>query len=244
MVSTSEMGHAKVIANFFDLVAYLEKLKERYSPPGENLSIPSLNLQVKAASAAHTAISVAENGYRQLVSSRIDIFDTIKELTPRVKNYLMLVNADVTTLNAAKGLASKITGSSKTKKSDLAAASPEASPKYISTSQRSFDMVADNFGKLVTLIEQTPAYAAKEPELQPLALRQLYTSAFDVNRKVYASEADLDKARTLRNELLYTNDTSLYQLSKSIKLYVKAAFGSTSAEYDAVCSYEVKKLVR
>jgi hypothetical protein len=48
-------------------------------------------------------------------------------------------------------------------------------------------------------------------------------------------------ARTTRNRALYAADTGVVNIAQNSKVYVKAAFGATSAEYKSVSGIKFTK---
>ena len=256
MPNFCETGHAKNLANYFDLIACLPKLGEGYNPPGTELSIEALTAAGKRATAAHNDVTSIEIDLRQLVATRNLVFTEMQSTSKRVRDFLLILKTDERTINAAKSLVGKINGYSKSKsKTDEGAgiatltevnadgeSSTDKNTRSISTAQLSFDMRCENFGKLVMLVEQHPSYECNEAALQAKTLRQQYNGIFEANRNVYSAEHDIEKARLLRNDLLYGNSDCICNLASNIKTYIKAAFGSASREYEMVKSYEIKRI--
>ena len=109
MPSTSEVGHAKNVAN-------LQKLTEQvtvytlYNPPVDNLKIPNLQALYTTANTKLTEVEDKRNANKNAITLRQSAFENLKSTCTRIINLLEILGLPQGTLDQAKSLNRLIQG--------------------------------------------------------------------------------------------------------------------------------------
>lgn len=242
MGKTGDASRSVLLANYEDLRGVVLTFGAKYNPPSDVLKVEKLAAHGLDAAKAISNVVTCENALRVLSGERNAVYESVSPLATRVVNMVDVCCPDTRLVDAAKAISRKIHGSKLTKPEKEVTAPPADPKKKIVTSQRSYELVTSNYGNLVTMTEGMPAYTANEEDLKVANLRALHTKLFNLNREVAIAEGKLAAARSERDALLYDNADSLCNLIRDIKQYVKAAFGSSSAEYNLVRRFTFKNI--
>ena len=235
MSSTSEVGHAKNVAN-------LQKLTEQvsvytlYNPPVASLSVPNLQTLYTTAVAKLSEVEEKRNANKNAIALRQNAFENLKPTATRIINLLDILGLPEGTLNQAKTLNRTIQGT--TKKPKTTPPTLEGEGGGISTSRQSYTQQAENFGILLQLLATIPAYTPNEDELKLTNLTPYQTSLVSTTQAVDQTEAELNVKLIERDQIFYTEGTGLYAIALNVKKYVKGLYGATSPEYSNVSSIE------
>lgn len=229
MKSTSEVGHAKNVANFQDLIAYCTAYGATYNPPKTILQIASLNNLYTTALTELSALTTAKNVFDTVTGDRQVAFENMKPLATKISNFLSITDATKQTIADAKTINKKLQGKrattiSKTKTPD----------NQISVSRQSYDMLTENFSTLTDLISSVPSYTPNETELTIASLTAFRTNLQSANTNVINAKVAYSNARISRDNILYSENTGLVSIAQDVKNYVKSIFGATSPEYKQV----------
>ena len=163
MPSTSEVGHAKNVAN-------LQKLTEQvtvytlYNPPVDNLTIPNLQTLYTTANTKLSEVEDKRNANKNAITLRQSAFENLKSTCTRIINLLEILGLPQGTLDQAKSLNRLIQGGQK--KTTTPPEEGEETPKTVSTSRQSYTQQADNFGILLQLLATIPTYTPNEDDLK------------------------------------------------------------------------------
>ena len=109
MPSTSEVGHAKNVAN-------LQKLTEQvnvytlYNPPVENLKVANLQTLYTTASAKLSEVEDKRNSNKNAISLRQSAFENLKSTCTKIINHLEILGLPQGTIDQAKSLNRAIQG--------------------------------------------------------------------------------------------------------------------------------------
>jgi regulator of replication initiation timing len=237
MASTSEVGHAKNIANLEDLISFCTGYGTAYNP----------------SKTALLAVTTNNTTYNNAINTRVSVFEGIRKLSTRLVNALAATDAIKQTIDDAKGFNKKIQGTGgKLTKADAGkisnpeeTASTETSEsKSISNSQQSYDNIVEHFSKLIDVLNTEPSYSPNETELQIATLNTLLTNLKTSNTAVINAYTNASNARITRNKTLYADKTGLCDIAQDVKNYIKSLFGATSAEYKQVSALAFKKTVK
>lgn len=133
MASTSEVGHAKNIANFQDLIPFVTGYGATYAPTKTALTLSELNALYTTAQQNLAHVIDKNTNYNKIVNNRISAFSTLKPLATRVVNALDATDADSQTMADAKAFNRKLQGKSTATTSPVAHETP--APNTIPTSQ-------------------------------------------------------------------------------------------------------------
>ena len=239
MSSTSEVGHAKNVAN-------LQKLTEQvavytlYNPPVATLSVVNLQTLYTTAVAKLSEVEDKRNTNKNAIALRQTAFENLKPTATRIINLLDILFLQEGTLNQAKTLNRKIQGTKNKPKPPTE--NPEngqpSSDNPISTSRQSYTQQAENFGILLQLLATIPAYTPNEDELKLTNLTPYHESLVSTTQTVDQTEAELNVKLIERDQIFYTEGTGLYSIALNVKKYVKGLYGATSPEYSNVSSIE------
>ena len=233
MSSTSEVGHAKNVAN-------LQKLTEQvsvytlYNPPVASLSVPNLQTLYTTAVAKLSEVEEKRTANKNAIALRQNAFENLKPTATRIINLLDILGLPEGTLNQAKTLNRTIQGTNK--KPKTTPPPPEGAGAGASTSRQSYTQQAENFGILLQLLATIPAYTPNEEDLMLENLTTYHRSLVSTTQPVDQTEAELNVKLIERNQILYTEGTGLYDIAQNVKKYVKSIYGGTSPEYANVSS--------
>ena len=238
MASTSETGHAKNVANFDELISFVTGYRESYNPSKATIKLDALKALSDHAKNSINAVSSMEPAYKSAVAAREVVFIPLSKLTTRIMNSIKATDTTVQVDENARTLVRKIQGvratAKKTEDEKKALAEKGKEVVEISTSQMSYDNRLDNFFKLIQLLSSVPEYSPNEKELKIEHLNTILDDLKAKNAAVVESYIPLSNARIRRNDLLYKENTGLYDVALDVKNYIKSVFGATSPQYKQV----------
>ncbi|KQS93145.1 hypothetical protein [Chryseobacterium sp. Leaf394] len=237
MSSTSEVGHAKNVANLQKITQQVSTYS-LYNPPVDNISVASLQALYTAANAKLTEVGDKKNANKNAIVARQSAFEDLKSTCTRIMNLLEILGLPQGTLDQAKSLNRSIQGSSK--KTTTPPEDGKEAPKSSSTSRQSFTQQEDNFGLLVQLLGTIPNYTPNEEDLKLANLTTYHQSLESATETVDQTEAQLNTKMIDRDKILYDEEAGLYTLAMNVKKYVKSLYGATSPEYTTVSAIEFK----
>ena len=241
MASTSETGHAKNIANFQDLIAFVTGYGATYNPSKNALKLPQLNT-LAATSQTKLADVIAKNtAYNNAVNDRIAVFEPLKALSTRLINALETTDAPKEKIDDAKGFNRKIQGKKATS-STIPTDPNTPAPATISASQQSYDQQIQHFAGLISVLQSEATYAPNELELKIATLTAKQTDLTTKNNAVSTAYTNVSNTRIARNKTLYDETSGLVSVATEVKKYIKSVFGASSQEYAQVKGIEFKKV--
>ena len=235
MPSTSEVGHAKNVANFADIITYCTAYGATYNPSKANLQLANLNTLLSTAQIEITNVATAKNAFDMVTATRQSVFEPLKPLATKILNALSVTDATEQTIADAKTLNNKLQGrrANTTPKNPTPENGNGGTPQNTtaSVSRQSYDTLTENFSALIDLVSAVPSYTPNETELTIASLTNYLQELQTANNNVITEEVAYSNARISRNNVLYTKDTGLVDTAQDIKNYVKSIFGATSAQY-------------
>ena len=235
MPSTSEVGHAKNVAN-------LQKLTEQvsvytlYNPPVDNLKVTNLQTLYTTASAKLNEVEDKRNANKNAITVRQSAFENLKSTATKIINHLEILGLPSGTIDQAKSLNRVIQGGQK-----KAVTPPEQGKeetKTVSTSRQSYTQMAENFGILLQLLATISTYAPNEDDLKLVNLNIYKDTLVSSTQAVDQTEAELNLKLIERDNILYADGTGIYSIAQNVKKYVKSIYGATSPEYANVSDIE------
>jgi len=235
MSSTSEVGHAKNVANLQKITQQIT-VYSLYNPPVENLTVASLQALYASANAKVSEVEEKRYANKNTIVARQTAFENLKPTCTRIINLLDILGLPQGTLDQAKSLNRAIQGSSK--KATTPPEEGKEAPKTASTSRQSFTQQAENFGILLQLLATIPGYTPNEEDLKLNNLTTYHASLMSSTQGVDQTEAELNTKLIERDKILYAEATGLYTIAQNIKKYVKSLYGATSPEYTNVSAIE------
>lgn len=241
MPSTSETGHAKNIANFQDLIAFVTGYGATYNPSKNALKLPQLNALLTTSQTKLADVITKNTAYNNSVNDRMLAFDGLKALSTRLVNALETTDAPKEKVSDAKGFNRKLQG--KRASTPATPTDPNTpAPATISASQQSYDQQIQHFAGLISVLESETSYTPNETELQIATLTAKQTDLVAKNNAVSIAYTGISNSRINRNKTLYEDGTGLVSVATEVKKYIKSVFGASSPEFAQVKGIEFKKV--
>lgn len=169
MASTSEVGHAKNVANFQSLIAFVTGYGATYNPIKNAIKLANLNTLL-ATSQTKVADVVTKNTiFNNAINDRFEAFSLLRTLSTRLVNALETTDATPQKIKDAKGFNRKMQG--KKAGSTAKPADPNTpAPTTISASQQSYDQQIQHLAGLIAVLQSEPSYSPNENELKVATL--------------------------------------------------------------------------
>jgi len=241
MPSTSETGHAKNIANFQDLIAFVTGYGATYNPSKNALKLPQLNALLTTSQTKLADVITKNTAYNNSVNDRMLAFDGLKALSTRLVNALETTDAPKEKVSDAKGFNRKLQG--KRASTPATPTDPNTpAPATISASQQSYDQQIQHFAGLISVLESETSYTPNETELQIATLTAKQADLVAKNNAVSIAYTGISNSRINRNKTLYDDTTGLVSVAIEVKKYIKSVFGASSPEFAQVKGIEFKKV--
>ena len=240
MASTSEVGHAKNVANFQDLIEFVIGYGETYNPSKNSLKLPQLIALRETAQTKLNDVIAKNTIYNNKVNERMVAFGNLKSFSTRLVNALQTTDATNETINNAKTFNRKMQG----KKASTTQASTDPNtpaPTTISTSQQSYDQLIQHLAGLKSVLETEPSYTPNEIELQIATIDSKIADLSAKNTAVSTAYTNISNSRISRNETLYTSENGIYETASEVKKYIKSVFGASSPQYNQVSGIKFSK---
>jgi len=235
MASRSEMGHAKNVANFDVLIAFILSYLDVFKPSKSSIQLTSLQKVSQNAKNAMKVVNDAFSAKSGAIAARKVVFAPFSKLITRVINSLESTDTSSVVDDQARTIVRKLQGSRATpKKTAEEKKVLEAEGKVVnekSSAQMGFDDRVANFDKLISLLASISLYAPNEPELQVAGLIAHYNDLKTLNDAVVNTNQVYDNAMLLRHEIFYQDNTGLVDLALDTKSYIRSLFGATSPQY-------------
>ena len=240
MASTSEVGHAKNVANFQDLIEFVTGYGATYNPSKNSLKLPQLVALKATAETKLTDVISKNTAYNNKVNERMVAFSNLKSLSTRLVNALQTTDATTQTINDAKTFNRKMQG--KKASASQTPTDPNApAPKTISTSQQSYDQLIQHLAGLKSVLEEESSYTPNETDLQVATIDAKIADLTAKNTAVSTAYTNISNSRISRNETLYTSEDGIYETAGEVKKYVKSVFGASSPQYNQVSGIKFNK---
>ena len=240
MASTSEVGHAKNVANFQDLIEFVTGYGATYNPSKNSLKLPQLIALKATAETKLTDVISKNTAYNNKVNERMVAFSNLKSLSTRLVNALQTTDATTQTINDAKTFNRKMQG--KKASASQTPTDPNApAPKTISTSQQSYDQLIQHLAGLKSVLEEESSYTPNETDLQVATIDAKIADLTAKNTAVSTAYTNISNSRISRNETLYTSDNSIFETASEVKKYIKSVFGASSPQYNQVSGIKFSK---
>lgn len=256
MTTKTEIGHAKNVANFENLISFCTGYGATYNPILNAIKVAAMNTLKTNASAALTNAINAGTAFKNATNNREVVFLPVKKLTTKIMAALKACGATELMIKDALAINRKIQGkrakaikeNTESKEVQRTANPNEPpveippEPKHISASQQSYDSMIEHMEKLISLLSSIPAYNPNENELKISSLNTLLASMKTSNTAVVSAYTTWSNARIVRNDLLYRKITGLCDVAQECKSYVKSIYGSESMQYKQVSGLRFRKV--
>ncbi len=233
MASTSEVGNAKNVANFFDLITFAEGYGTTYAPSKTALKLPALTALHTQADAELNTVATQVTAYNTAVNARVVAFTGLRALATRIVNALEATDASKETIADAKGFNAKIRGERASKKDETIDPN-NPPPKTISSSQQSYDQLIQHFSGLLDILTSESSYEPNEADLKIAALKAKLTDLKAKNNQLATAYTTVSNARIARDKVLYKPEIGVVEIAAEVKKYIKSVYGASSAEFKQV----------
>ena len=246
MASAIETGHSKNVANFDELLVFVTGYGTDYNPSKNSIK-PEALLSVSAnAKNSLSVVNLVMPAYTNTVAAREAAFEPLSKLVTRLMNALKATDSTKQVIDSAQTLGRKLHGRraspKKTEEEKKVLLAEGKKVTEISSSQTGYDNQLENFDKLIKLLASIILYAPNEEDLKVSSLTVLYTDLKNKNAMVIAAKAPLSNARILRNNILYKENTGLYDVASNVKSYVKSLYNATSAQFKQISKLKFTKI--
>ena len=219
MISTSEVGHAKNIANLNLLNTNIIALGAIYVPSNPKILLTNLQL-------------FYTNGFNQQKPLN-------RELTKLRKAYKATEGVTPAQLEDLMTIIRKLKGVSKTKIKEPI--DPAAAAVQYSTSQLSYDQRTNNMDLLIALLQNTPNYNPNEIEYKVATIAAKKALMLAKTQAVANTYIPLNNARSTRNKTFYNNPDNVVDLANTAKDYIFTILDADSEQYKAIARIKFKK---
>ena len=241
MASTSETGHAKNVANFQSLIAFVTGYGTTYNPSKNALKLPQL-IALKADADTKLADVVTQNTkFNTKVNERLAAFSSLKSLSTRLVNALQTTDASTQIIKDAKGFNRKMQGQRASASATTPTDPNTPAPNTISSSQQSYTQQIQHLAGLISVLQSEPSYTPNETDLKIATLQAKQNDLTSKNNDVATAYANISNSRIARNTTLYSTEGSIFDVASEVKKYVKSIYGASSPEFAQVKGIEFKK---
>lgn len=233
MASTSEVGHAKNIANLKLLNTEIAALGAQYNPSSVKLKLNNLLALHAAADANQDMVSSLIGPKKLAVKQRQAEFKINQNLVGLRKAYKATEDVTTAQLDDLMTIIRKLRGDSAT--------STEQGSEH-STSQQSFDQITNQMGLLISQLESTPNYAPNEEDYKVVYYENKKASMLAKTQAVNDAETSLTTAITIRNQHMYFAPDNMVDIAKKAKDYLLSILPTTSNTYKAIKALKFTKI--
>ena len=238
MASTSEVGHAKNVANLGTGIQILQEMGTLYNPSNTNIQLDNLVAIKTAIDSTITNLNNKIPSYKNAVANREVAIAQVGKTTTKVLNFSKSLNISTTDKENILSQVKKVRGETKAK-----AVNPETSETTgISTSQMSYDSRIANLTLLIALVDSHPEYQPNEHDIKVAVLQTYQQELSTLSSFVNAAGNELITARLNRNNAMYLTDNNILKLMNETKAYLKSLGQEAQPYYKAFVKLKFKGL--
>lgn len=240
MASTSEVGHAKNIANLNLLNTNIIAIGAIYNPSNPKILLTNLQNIYTNAFNQQESVNNLVAPYSVAVDEREVIFKPLnRELTKLRKAYKATEGVTQVQLEDFMTIVRKLKGVRKTAKET--STNPDEAQVNYSTSQMSYDQRTNNMDLLIALLQNTPNFNPNETEYKVVTYQDKKAQMLLKTQAVADTFVPLNNARSSRNNTLYLSDDNLVDTANKAKDYLFTILDASSAQYKAIAKIKFKK---
>lgn len=240
MSSTSEVGHAKNIANLNLLNTNIIALGTTYNPSNPKLFLTNLQNMYTTALSQQENVNNLVAPYSIAVDEREAIFKPLnRELTKLRKAYKATEGVSQAELEDFMTVIRKLKGVRKN--SAVASSDTEEETNSHSTSQMSYDQRTNTMVLLISILQNTPNYNPNENEYKVSTYQAKKVSMLSKTQAVADTFIPLNNARSTRNNTLYNSEDNLVDTANKAKDYLFTILDSDSVQYKTISKIKFKK---
>jgi hypothetical protein len=232
----SETGHAKNVENLKKAKDFAVSWGSKYAPSNPNLIISNISKLIDDAEDALNEVQGNKTPYRNATAACEEVFAPLSKLTTRIIKTLQASGISDTIIEDAKTYSRKIQGRRKVSKKEVEpnnTAVDETSVTH-SASQMSRTQRIENLDSLQLLVNAQELYKPNENDLKVTALLALSEDLKAKTQTVGTTFISFSNSLNNRDAILYDNELNIVSIGKLFKIYVEAAFGRNSNEWNQV----------
>jgi hypothetical protein len=242
MASTSEVGHAKNIANLNLLNTNIIALGATYNPSNSKLLLANLQNIYAVAFAQQESVNNLLAPYSVAVDEREAIFKPLnRELSKLRKAYKATEGVTAAQLEDFMTAVRKLKGVKKTTATAKTATNPEEAQINHSTSQMSYDQRTNNMDTLIAILQNTGNFNPNETAYQIATYQAKKAQMLAKTQAVANTFIPLNNARSERNNTLYLSDDNLVDTANKAKDYIFTILDASAAQYKTIAKIKFKK---
>jgi hypothetical protein len=243
----AETGHAKNIENLKKARDFAASWGSKYAPTNPILTVASMTALIDSSDNVTDAVQITKTPYRNATSECDEVFAPIGKLSTRIVKGLEASGVSALVIEDAKTYSRKIKGQRKTAvpkpvaPADLAVTE---SPTTHSVSQMSRVQLIEHLDSLRLLAEAQDLFQPNETDLKSNALHDYSDDLKAKTQAVGIAFVNFSNALKDRDDVLYDNDVNVVATGKLFKVYVEAAFGRNSSEWNQIKNITFKDYSR
>lgn len=238
MGTNSRSGIIANVKHFAQLQLSVQTFGLRYNPSNPSITLTALKGLGEKVNASIESTGKILVAHTQAATDRKDAFKPFPKLVTQAKNAFETCGVSGQLLVNVRSYVYKLRGQRITPlitADEKAALEAEGkSSVQHSVSQKDYDSLTENFGKMLDIFETVPEYAPNEEELQTPNLRARYHLLKVKNTAVLTAEVALHDAYSKRNALFNDKVTGMVDIATTVKKYVKSVFTANSDQYRSI----------
>lgn len=241
MASTSEVGHAKNIANLNLLNTNIVGLGAIYNPSNPKLILTNLQNIYTTSFSHQESVNNLVAPYSIAVDDREAIFKPLnRQLTKLRKAYKATEGVTQVQLEDFMTIVRKLKGVKKASVKD--STNPKEEADSHSTSQMSYDQRTNTMDLLISLLQNTPNYNPNETDYKVSTYQAIKASMLVATQAVADTFVPLNNARNTRNSTVYNSEDNLVDIGNKAKDYLFTILDSDSVQYKAISKIKFKRM--
>jgi hypothetical protein len=243
----AETGHAKNIENLKKARDFAAGWGSKYMPTNPILAVAGMTALIDNADNVTDDVQNAKTPYRNATSACDEAFAPIGKLSTRIIKGLEAAGVSALVVEDAKTYSRKIKGQRKTAVPKPAVPGNLAvteSPTIHSVSQMSRVQLIEHLDSLRSLAEAQDLFKPNETDLKSNALHDYSDDLKAKTQAVGTTFVNFSNSLKDRDDVLYDNDVNLVATGKLFKVYVEAAFGRNSNEWNQIKNIVFKNYSR
>lgn len=237
-MSSNQTSIGSNLTNAEELIDRVSSFGPKYNPVPVAFTIPGLTQLKTSAETLVNNAKTAENVWKNSTSARSLVFDSADGLVTRAFNAYSISGASEQSIQQAESkvhVYRSIRVSEKPTAEEIATAKAEG--KELKTNVQhnaTFEKRVENFGDFVDFLDNSGHYGPNETDISIAGLQAKHEEMKSNNKICSQNAIELDKARMLRDTVMFSKGTGLVDISMGVKKYVKSAFGATSVQYKSI----------
>jgi len=236
-----ETGHARNVAQFQQLISFVDSWGAPYAPSNTAIALTALNTKLTDTTTAMDEVGFSLAISKTAINERENAFAGLRKLTTRIINYYESTGADQNKIKDVRTLKRKIDGKRAKQLVDDPNTPEDESQNGISAAQMSYTQLIEHLTGMINILSNDLLYAPTEADLKLTALNTLVTNLKTANNLVIDAFTGISNKRGDRNEVMYKDESGLIALALTVKKYVKAAFGTDSLQFSQVNGLEFRR---